>query len=384
MSAMSEHEPRRLFPTFRAALTGILDLFGQVARKGVPRSRLVSFDASVLARQLASLLRGSVPLPQALAFLSEEFFPRVAQRLVRVRNRVAAGEPLSAALEELPASWFPRSWRATVAAGERSGRLPESLDQLGEEGERMLVISRRLRGVLVYPLTVLGFASVITSIIIAKVVPVYASLFGTLGATLPFGTRIVIRAVDLLFPWAGLVVLAAIIVVLLSFTATSTGSPLHWLGKHAADLFPFSRRLRRSIVEIRFTRTLRLLLDAGVPLPEALDLCEEAVADSRTGLEIAAAARRIREGELPSQALEEVGAVSPAFLWFLAGTEHRGDFLEVTAAMAETAEERFIGRLEIAERVLEPAAILITGGLIGFLVFSFYAPLFRLSALIGN
>ena len=370
------------FPTF----TALLLLPGRVWDwlRGIPRGRLLRFDVALFARQLASMLRSDVPLPQALTYLGDEFVVRVRARIEAVRTRIANGEPLSAALGELPASWLPEAWRAAVAAGERCGRLPEILDQLADEAEHVHDVRRRLRAIATYPLAVLLFAGLVTSIVLWKVIPVFASLYNGLRVPLPLGTRVVIAVSDAWLLPVNLVLLLLLVHLGLRALFPGVRLPLSWLGARLSPYVPFGRGLRQSVLEVRFARTLRLLLDAGVALPEALDLCERVVADSRVGRLIAHAARRIRAGELPSQALAEVRAVSPAFLWFLAGSEQRGDFVDVTAAMASAAEERMATRIEFVERALEPASIVFTGLAVGFLVVSFYLPMFRLISLVGQ
>jgi type II secretory pathway component PulF len=370
------------FPTFTAFFRSLKQLPQRFPR--LSSGRLLRFDASMLFRQLASMLHSGVPLPQALAFLTDEFSAKVGRKIEAVRSRVEQGEPLSAALEELPNAWVSGAWRTAVAAGERSGRLPEVLDQLAEEGERLQEIGRKLRSVLVYPLSVLLFAGLIVSVIMWKTIPVLAALYRSLGAALPFGTVLIEQSWDYLrVPYFALVLLLLAHIVARTLMPNAR-LPLSWLGEMITPSLPIARGLRQSAIEVRFARTLRLLLDAGLALPEALDLCEGVVSDTKAGRQIGAAARRIRGGELPSHALGEVDAVAPAFLWFLAGSEQRGDFLDVTAAMAQAAEERFATRVDLAERVLEPASIVTIGVIIGFAVVHFYWPMFRLIGVVGN
>jgi type II secretory pathway component PulF len=370
------------FPTFTAFFRSVRRLPQPIAR--VLSGRLLRFDRSMLFRQLASMLHSGVPLPQALAFLTDEFSPKVGRKIEAVRSRVEQGEPFSAALGELPEAWVSGAWRATVAAGERSGRLPEVLDQLAEEGERLQEIGRKLRSVLVYPLSVLLFAGLIVSVIVLNTMPTYTSLYRSLGAKLPAGTALIAGSWDYLqLPFFVVVILLLVHIVARTLFPNAR-LPLSWVGQVVTPYLPIARSLRQSAIEVRFARTLRLLLDAGLALPEALDLCKGVVSDTSAGRQISEAARRIRQGERPSQAMGEVDAIAPAFIWFLVGSEKRGDFLDVTAAMAGAAEERFAARLDLAERVLEPASIVTIGVIIGFAIVHFYWPMYRLIGIVGN
>ena len=112
--------------------------------------------------------------------------------------------------------------------------------------------------------------------------------------------------------------------------------------------------------------------------------CNRYSACDVAGRTIVEAARRIRDGERPSEALRGLVFLSPAYVWFLAGSEERGDFLDVTRAMTETAEERLTIRLEAAERLLEPVATVLLGLVVGAVVVGLYEAMFTIIAHVGN
>jgi len=368
---------REHFPTFAEIPRRLAELLG------LARGRFRLFDPLVLLRELASMLRAEIPLPQALAIVAEGQPPSVRQRLAAVRERVEAGERLSSALEALPTSWAPEVLRATVAAGERAGRLPELLDEIAEELERLNLLDRRLRGIMVYPLCVTILAVLVFSIVFSKVIPVYATLYENLGATLPWMFRVVARVWLTIDAFVPLFVLAGFGYLLYVLVRPRSLGPATFFGRLVARHTPVLRDLRRALLEVRFARTLRALLDAGLPLPEALDRCEPVVADDRAGREIIDACRRIRDGEPPSEALAELRFLSPAFVWFLRDTERRGDFIEVTAAMAEAAEQRFVTRVEVVTRVAEPVSVVVLGVMVGAVVISVYQTIFGLIPLVN-
>ena len=344
----------------------------------------MGFDLLQMLRELASTLRSGVPLDRALSLVTEGRSTLVRARMGQVRERVEAGEPLSEALGALPRSWAPPIVRASVAAGERSGHLPELLDEIVQEYERLGLIDRRLRAVLVYPLVVLSFALVAVHILMWKVVPVFAALYGAVNVELPP----LIRAVRALWIFVG-PVLWIVIPLALVFLLRSIYRRMRFKGASGpfqglAWRLPVVRGLRRALIEVRFARSLRALVASGMPLPEALDLCEEIVADDLAGQAIVESCRRIRDGESPSVALKGLRFLSPAFLWFLTGTEARGDFIEITSAMADAAEDLFLTRVEVVERYLEPTITAVLGVVVGTVVVAVYQMIFLLSSISGG
>lgn len=357
------------FPTFRHAL----QLLPRLVSPLFGRARdlaLRKFDRGLVYRQLASMLRGGIPLPQAVGFLTDEFRPRIAARLGDVRRSLESGTPLSASLEPLPEPWVPREDRAAIAAGERAGRLPEVLDGLAADRERQLALRNRVRSVMAYPVTVLALSVLVGVTLFYQVTPTFSALYGGLSADIPLSARFFLGAARLVVHWFWLVIPAFIV----------------WrvfLRGRLAPRLPVLRTIDASLVELRFARLLSLLLSAGVPFDEALALCEPGAGHPGLARQVRGATERIRNGEKPSDALRGLSFLSPVFLWFLSGSEDRGDFVAVTAAAAETAEERYIATLDLAQRIVEPLAIAFLGLVVGVLVIACYGPMYRLVPLIG-
>ena len=369
---------KKQFPTFHKWLMTINAGVWRVV--AIP----MGFDLLQMLRELASMLRSGVPMDRALALVSEGRNARVQSRMRKVQERVEAGEPLSDALGALPRAWAPNVVRATVAAGERAGHLPELLDEIVHEYERLGLIDRRLRSVLIYPLFVLLFGLITVHILMWKVMPTFAVLYSALGGELPALARFVRSAWTILGP-----VLWIVVPITLGYLLRSIYRRMRFSGASGpfvglAWKLPVVRGLRRALIEVRFARSLRVLVGSGMPLPEALDLCEEIVGDDLAGQAIVESCRRIRDGETPSVALRGLRFLSPSFMWFLTDTETRGDFVEVTSAMADAAEDRFLTRVEVIERFLEPATTVLLGVIIGAVVIAVYQTIFQLTTLTGG
>lgn len=367
----------KLFPTFSKIPGAVNGLVWRAFARALP------FDPQLMLRELASMMRSGVPMDRALELVGEGRQLGVRHALRRVRERVEAGEPLSQALDSLPGKWAPAVVRSTVAAGERSGRLPELLDQIVREYERLGIIDRRLKSVLIYPLCVGLLALCIFQIVFTRVMPTFEAIYAGLGIQIPLLARIVSGVWLVMGPILWIAVPLTLGYLMVSLYRRDRFRGASGLVQGLAWRLPIVRGLRRALIEVRFASVLRVLVEAGVTLPEALDICEGVVADDLAGNAIVESCRRIRGGEAPSSALRGLTFLSPAFIWFLTDTEHRGDFLEVTAAMAEAAEDRFLTRVEVLERVLEPATTAILGIIIGTTVIAFYQVLFLYTRGVG-
>lgn len=350
----------------------------------LPPFRGLLLDPHLLLRELAATMRSGLPLPQAVASLTADQ-PRVIRRhLEAMAERLETGEPLSEAIDALPRSWYPSNLGAMIAAAERAGTVPQLLEELSQELMALSSLERRLSMTLVYPMVVLAFAGLILTLVIARVMPILSTLYAGLGHDeLPGLSAFLVNVIG---PWAGLVVWICFAVTLVLVWGLRGPSRYGAIGSRlraVARRLPIGRGLYAGAVELRFSRLLRLLLEGGIPLPEALDLCRTAIDDRRAGRAIVEAADRIRTGDPPSDALRGLGFLSPSFLWFLEGSEARGDFLELTRMMCETAQERLELRIDSTRRVLEPMVVVALGLVVGTIVIGCYEPMFHLIRLVG-
>lgn len=367
-----------IFPTFSGWIMSINYYFWVWV--GLP----MRFDSLQMLRELAAMLRSGVPLDRAAELVGEGRGRSVRNGMRAVSERVAAGEPFSEALSSLPRRWVPDVVRSSVAAGERSGRLPEMLDEIAVEYERLVLIDRRIRSVLVYPMWVMVLAVIVTYILMWKVMPVFATFYEGMGVDPPLLARLVRATWIYAGPFLMIAVPVGFFFLMRSIKFRNQFKGTSGLFKGLAWNLPGVRGLRSALIEVRFARSLRVLVKAGVPLPEALDLCEEIVADDHAGQAIVEACRRIRGGERPSEALRGLTFLSPAFLWFLTDTEKRGDFVEVTSAMADAAEARFLTRVEVIQSLLEPAITTALGVIVGIVVIAMYQLFFQVTTVSGN
>jgi general secretion pathway protein F len=368
---------RKWFPSFMnlVARGGRLLGFGTGAM-------VLRFDPLTFFRELASMLRSGVTLPEALTFAADDFPVTARRRLDAVREQVEQGLPLSVAVQQLPEAWAPKVLRATIRAGERSGRLPDLLEELTREQEKLGALNRRVRGAMVYPLVVLVIAGLLLVPVMSSLPPLI-STFAQAGAAPPWPVVLLSKIYPLLEVLTLLLAFSLVALVISIYRPAGPGT-LAVLARKLTSKLPIIRGLHRALLEVRFARTLRVLLEAEVALDEALEMCREVVADHRAGGDLVAGAQAIREGIKPSTALRGLRFLSPAFLWFMTGSERRGDFVEVVSAMAETAEERFLTRLETAEQLLEPAGTVVIGAIVGSLVIAIYHGIYSLIWAVGS
>lgn len=352
-------------------------------RTGSPFARrgLGSVQLALLTRQLATLIGAGLPIDEALAALSEQAENERQRGLtMSLRARVMEGASLAQAFGDFPES-FPDIYRATVAAGEQSGRLDSVLDRLADYAEARDALKQKLLAALAYPLLLTLVAIAVVAGLLAWVVPQIVGVFQNLHQTLPLATRLLIATSDFLRGWGWLILLVLVVAGAAARMALrSEALRFRW---HEFLLgLPLLGRLVRAANTARATRTLALLAGSAVPLLDALGIAAQVVPNLPMRETLRRAAFKVREGAAFSRALGESGQFPPVALRLIASGERSGELprmLEETAQQQQRELDRWLTALTA---VLGPAVILAVGAMVLFIVLAILLPIFDLNQMV--
>lgn len=338
-------------------------------------------ELSLFTRQLATLSRAGLPMEEALKAVAEQTENARAQRtIIGVRSQVVEGQTLAAALGHFPNS-FNDLYRATVAAGEQSGRLDEVLSGLADYVEDQQAMRQKVLGALLYPafLTIVAIAIVIA--LLTTVVPDLVRVFESIDAELPMLTRVLIGLSDFMRAWGWLLGIGLAAAVMAAIYALRRESVRRRV--HAQILrLPLIGRFVRGVNTARFTRTLSILTRSGVPALEAMNIGGDVVSNLPMREAIARAARKVREGEAIHRALGAERLFPPITLHMIANGELSGE-LETMLARAAEHQEREVETLRQGVMgILGPVVILLMGGLVLMIVLAILLPVFDLNQLV--
>ncbi|HET6632552.1 MAG TPA: type II secretion system inner membrane protein GspF [Rhodanobacteraceae bacterium] len=345
------------------------------------RNPLSGSRRALLLRELATLLGAGLPLDEALSAIAERDSEAARRALVlSLRARVMEGATLAEAMSEHPAA-FPELYRASVAAGERSGRLDAVLALLADDAEAGDDLRQGLWAALAYPLLLAVVAVLVVSGLLLYVVPQIVDVFVRMHADLPWSTRLLMATSAGLAHWG--IVLLLVLVALVLAARWSLRQPALRMRWHAWLLrLPGIGGLLRIGNTARATRTLALLTASAVPLLEALAVSARVVPNLAMRAALGSAAERVREGASLARALGESGLFPPVALRLIAAGERSGTLermlLEASGYCARLRKRV----LDILGAVLGPALILLVGALVLFIVLAILLPVFDLNRMI--
>ena len=228
-------------------------------------------DIALFTRQLATMMEAGVPLVQSFEIVADGMDNQTLQDMIlKLRDEVSAGNSFAAAVRTQP-RYFDDLFCNLIAAGEQSGTLETMLDQLATHKEKTEALRAKIKSAMHYPIAVLGVATVVSGILLVKVVPQFESIFAGFGAELPEFTRLVVAMSRWMQTW-WLAVIIGLGTVLLIYREAYKRSPSvrHRRERLVLKLPVLGNILNKSCIA-RFSRTLATTFAAGVPLVDALD-----------------------------------------------------------------------------------------------------------------
>lgn len=335
----------------------------------------------MLIRELAVLLTANIPLITALDILSQQYPDKIQKIMISIRKDISDGSSLSQSLKKHP-KYFDLLTIHIIKAGEESAALPQILDNIAGYQEKIALLKTRLKKALFYPLTVLFLALLITIGLLIFIVPQFESLFESMGAQLPLVTRIVLSLAGFM-KTKGLILI--VFLLLLIITLVLSKKYFVKFSEILSYLFlslPIIGNIYQKIIFSRFSHTLAILLNASIPLTEALKISANVIAHKKYERSVIQARENIIKGDALSHALEKSQLFPFIFIQFIYIGEQSGRLSEMLTKLAERYETESDHILQALTLLLEPAIMLILGILIGGLVIAMYLPVFELGKIV--
>ena len=336
---------------------------------------------SLFTRQLATLLGAGLPIDEVLAALSEQGDDDKSRSLtVALRAKVMEGSGLAAALADHPET-FPEIYRASVAAGESSGRLDVVLERLADYAESRDALRQKVLASLAYPVLLLGVALAVVTGLLSYVVPQIVGVFTNLHQALPWPTQALIGLSTLVreYGWYLLIVgLALIAGVVFAMRRESVQAAWHRVQLR----LPLIGKLIRAANTARAARTLALLTASAVPLLDSLNIAAKVVPNIPMRESLRRAAIKVREGGGFARALADSGYFPPVALRLIGSGERSGELERMLEEAAKQQARELDRWLSVLTAVLGPAVILLVGAIVLFIVLAILLPIFDLNQLV--
>jgi type IV pilus assembly protein PilC len=346
-------------------------------------ARVKGSDLMQLSRQLAAFLRAGIPVLDGLALIGREAANSTMRRtLLDVADGVRQGEQLGEAFERHP-KVFPPAYRSMIRSAELTGSLDTVLDRLTVYIEREVEARGKLRSAMIYPLVVAVLSVAVCVLLVTFVLPKFRVFFASFHQDLPLPTRMLLGLSDLVQGWWWAMLIGALAVGggALAYLRTEGGQTR----KDALLLkVPvIGSALRFSIVE-RFSRVLSSMLQAGVPMGEAMDVAAQATNNRPVAARLRVAREAMLSGEGISGPLAESGVFPAAATQMLRVGEDTGSLDEQLDAVATFYEKELDYKVKQITTLMEPAVLLVMGGIVGFVALALVSAMYGIYGHVGS
>jgi len=334
-----------------------------------------------ITRQLAALLGSGLSIDEALGITAKQLDSAKAKRiLLGVRGRILEGQSLAQACSAFP-STFPPLYRATVEAGESSGKLDQVLQRLADYISDKGQLHSKLQMAMIYPMMLTSVSLLVVIGLLAYVVPEITSVFNKMGGELPTITKLLIACSDF-FKHYGLVLLIVVTGLSMGFKMLMR-LPEPRMRFHLFILnMPFVSRFSKGMNTARFTRTLAILTNSGVELLQALQISSQVLTNNAMQKAVEAASIRVREGQSLNKAMEASGLFPPVTIHLVASGEASGQLPKMLASAADDQERDIQALTEMTLGLFEPILILIMGLVVLAIVLAILLPIFEMNQLV--
>jgi type IV pilus assembly protein PilC len=368
-----------LFPTkiSEKAATRRVQAAGPEAPKktSTAMGRVSSKLLTQFTRQLSTLIDAGLPILRCLSILEQQQKPGILRvTLRRVREDVEGGSSLSEAMARNP-KVFNRLYVNMVAAGETGGVLDTILSRLSDFLEKAQWLRRRVIGAMIYPIAVIVVAALIVTGIMVVVIPKFQTIFKDMGASLPAPTKMLLATSKWFVAGGWLVVLFAPLGVFIIFRVMRLSRGGRMLGDKVKLRIPLVGKILSKTAIARFSRTLGTLIEAGVPILEALNITRNTAGNEVFARAIGEVHDSVREGETFADPLRASKVCDPIVVNMVDVGEETGDLDKMLLKVADNYDDEVDATVTALVSVIEPIMVVILGGVCGFIVVAIFLPL---------
>ena len=336
---------------------------------------------TVFTQQLASMLKAGLPLSHALDTIVAEIDDKIFKFiLVQIKEGIFAGSSFTDSLKQFPNAFPPLVYNM-VEAGEVSGSLPDAMETIANYLDASLKLAKKFKSALTYPIVIVVFSFLLVMGLMIWVVPVFGEMFSGFGANLPWLTQKLIDVSNFIQAEILWIVLIGVGLFIggKKFVLSPKGSQFIDMTLRYVPLFG---TLVKKTNIARFCRTYAVLLENGVPILKAIDICTNVANSFYLNMACSKIKKGIQEGQQLSTLMESISYFPRIVCNMTKAGEQAGDVEKMIKNVAVLYENDVNNMVGAMTSLLEPFIICFLGIVIGVIVIAMFLPIFQLSSLV--
>jgi general secretion pathway protein F len=338
-------------------------------------------ETTVVTRQLATLLKAGLPLVRALQAIEDQLADSpLRTHIIEVREDVNRGVSLADALGKHP-KIFSDLYVNMVRAGESAGAIDSILERLATFNEKMLALQNKVRSAMIYPIFMSVIAVLAVGLLLTFVVPTITKVFTETKQNLPGPTVLLLNASRFMKSYWWVLILVGVSLTVLMKRARRKKGVKFFMDRLKLRM-PVFGPLARKMAVSRFARTLSILTASGVPILKAMGIVRTIVNNEVLSKAIDDAAEAVGAGKSIAEPLAKSGVFPPIVTHMIAVGETSGKIEDMLQNVADAYDTEVENAVVALVSLLEPAMIIIMGGVVGFIVFAILMPIFEMNQMV--
>ena len=337
-------------------------------------------DIVVFTRQFSTMIEAGLPLTQGLDILAQQSENKKFREIINgIKVKVESGNSLSASIAEYK-KYFTDLYVNMINAGEISGNLDVILQRLAMLLEKSVALRRKVKGALFYPVTVIIVATIVTAILLIKVVPTFAEMFSSMGKALPLPTQIVINVSNFLRANIGYILAGIFLFIVFIKILYKTEKGRYFLDSLMLKMPIFGVLVQKAAIA-KFSRTLGTMLSSGVSILEAFDIVAKTSGNVVIEKALYYVRDEIKQGKTIGEPLSEIKTFPPMVVQMISVGEKTGAIDTMLNKIADFYEDEVDQIVNNLTAIMEPLIMVFLGGILGTLIVAMYLPIFKIGEL---
>lgn len=336
-------------------------------------------DILMFTNQLSAMFGAGIPISKSIQSIAIDTKNRSFQQIITdVYRSIEAGDDLSQAMDRYPAA-FNELYVNLVRSGEMSGTLAIILPQLASYLEKSIEIRGRVKAAITYPIAIICFAIFVISFLILAIVPKFGAIYQRLKAPLPIPTKILLEG-SIFFRQNFILIIATFIVIfILSYFSLQIKKIEFLWDKTKLHLPVFGPLIIKGTLA-KFTKTLSVLLQSGMPIIQSIQIVSNSVGNQYLKDVLDKCSVDIQKGASISQALSESHAFPDLLIQMVSSGEESGTLYLMLGKTSDFYQQQVSSTVASLTSIIEPILIIIIGSIVAFIALSIFLPIFKMGA----
>ena len=346
------------------------------------KSPIAARELAIFCRQISLIIGSDITIQQGVEMLvGQAESPRLQKALKNITAQMDEGMPFADAFAAQNEA-FPDYLTGMVLVGSESGMLDVVFAQMADYYEKEHKMQRKVSAALTYPSVLTALMLGVIALLVLRILPMFEQILTSMGGTMPGLTRGLMDMANFLVDHIIWLVIAVALIIILYAVYKITP-----FGKKASAQnqlrSPITGSVRRRVMAARFARSTGILLQAGVPILQALNTVQFMTGNEFGNNKVTEVMNHVSDGKTLTEALQEAKLFPPLFIRLISVGETTGHLDEMMLRSAGIYDEEVDDALERLTTAIEPFLIIILSVIVGIILLSVMLPMINIMAQIG-